>query len=214
MDYNDVKKYFNLSPLEITFSEPVYLRTFEKKPKIIHRVYKLKGEYPKVYFGAKKNSRYLYPLTLNKIISVKHLQETDEFETFEEFKRQFDTRFITEDEIKNLWDKGSYGHGGQYRKDDFKSVGKKGKRVIERFLKGFKNVNEITDHYLKSNYGDYKVHYASEQAYSNRRNARDISIKHREGSSWVNYSSEYAGCGNGAYYLLVGNSKILHMEND
>jgi len=136
-----------------------------------------------------------------------------EFASFEQFRRRFDPRFATRDEIQRLWDSKSPQHGGRYRPSDFRRLHKKGLLTVEHFMRFFNGVQatEPSPGYSLDNNGRryLSVH---ENAWSNQ--GRDITVSHRLGLGYVWYSSEYPGCGNGRYGLLVSPKVFLHTEDD
>jgi hypothetical protein len=140
--------------------------------------------------------------------------------TFEKFKAKFDMRFVTEARLQELWSGKSGQTGCQYARSDFRHIGREGKWVLERFLKRFTNVASTdTTHYLCSdregcekNYRLYEFHTSSGRQSS--RFGRDIKIEHLLGNSLVWYSSEFPGCGNGSYGMLVNEKTWLHLEDD
>jgi hypothetical protein len=140
----------------------------------------------------------------------------DEFTSYEQFKAKFDLNFITEDQILGLWTSKSGQHGGQYKPSDFRSIGPRGKEVLRRFLMTFKGVSS-TDTTGYHQYGNPPSWSLSEKFYSNSPNqtfGRDVSISHTLGIPRVYYSSEYPGCGNGRYGLLVNKNEYLWIEDD
>lgn len=176
-------------------------------------------------YGLKRiNSRkYFYSDDMcdaEKIEIVKNVKadKNNDFSSYEEFKKQFDLRFISEEQIKKLYAENSCQTGQRYKRSDFKTVSAKGRRVVKNFLRKFKNINEPTEFYRDGNIKDYNTPYKilseKEYAFGNRGNARDISISHQTNIPMVFYSSEFAGCGNGSYYILVKSNKILHLEDD
>jgi len=141
-----------------------------------------------------------------------------QFKSYKEFCKKFDTRFIIEKEIRKLWNSKSSQHSGQYNKHDFKRLGKKGKRVMERFLNNFIDVTTINKvyPYHKSNlYDNEEVWvYKEKQNSDSLRLGRDISISHQSNCPYVFYSSEYPGCLNGRYGLIANKNEYLWLEDD
>ena len=140
--------------------------------------------------------------------------------TFEKFKAKFDMRFVTEAKLQELWNGKSGQTGCQYARSDFRRIGREGKWVLERFLKRFTNVaGTDTTHYLCSyregcekNYRLYDCH--NSRGRQSSRFGRDIKIEHLLGNGLVWYSSEFPGCGNGSYGMLVNEKVWLHLEDD
>lgn len=134
-----------------------------------------------------------------------------DFKDYEAFKRKFDPRFITEDEIKKLWNSKSGQHGERYNKKDFHRIGPRGLEVMKRFLTKFKNVTKPDKSiYRETSYGTY----LSERYDSYHHAGRDISISHNIECPYVHYSSEYSGCGNGRYGLVANPREFLWLEDD
>lgn len=138
----------------------------------------------------------------------------DKFTSYEQFKAKFDLNFITEDYIQTLWNGTSSQHGGKYKPSDFRSIGPVGKRLLKQFLVTFKGVTSKD----QSGYQDRNNYWTlSEKRYSSSPSqnvGRDVSISHTLGLPKVFYSSEYPGCGNGRYGLLVNKNEYLWLEDD
>jgi hypothetical protein len=139
------------------------------------------------------------------------------FKSYEEFRKQFDTFFISEAFIKELWAGKSAQTGNKYCKVDFRSIGHEGRRILQRFLVHFKGIESLDGtgyaNRKDETTGDYK--YLHEKYYSyGSRSGRLKTIEHRLGSNRVYYSSEFAGCGNGSYGIVASRSKWLHLEDD
>lgn len=136
-----------------------------------------------------------------------------EFKNFEDFKKKFDTFFITEDEIKKLWNSKSSQHGGKYNKNDFRGLSPSGKYVMEKFLRNFKGINNGGGTGYVAAYDEtHKSLREYHHAYSHT--GRDIKIVHQTNLDWVCYSSEYPGCGNGRYGLIANKNTYLWLEDD
>jgi hypothetical protein len=166
-----------------------------------------------------KSSRhgYLFPdiNTIEKYEIVLDAKAKDEFRTYENFAKKFNTRFITEAEIQKLWLQKSAQTGERYRPSDFKRIGPLGLRLLENFLKFFADVNTEGKYYDPRSDGKKSL----EQRYeSQAHTGRDITIHHTMGRPFVYYSSESYGIkSNGTYgiYGLIANEKeFLHLEND
>lgn len=170
-----------------------------------------------LYYMFKRGGCTGLPLSLKHIKAYEPVIESlDEFKTYEDFKKMFDLQFITEDQIKNLWNSTSAQHGGKYKPSDFKPVSSSARQALQWFLAGFKGVNN-TD---PSTYTEYTFEGSTYRTltgtYYGRggNNSRDIRISHRLGSPQVGYSSEYQGCGNGRYGILATKSTYLWLEDD
>lgn len=218
-----LSKYY---PIRLWFSEPATLQcprhwvreSDNRKAYITHKTgdtltvnkFFLHGD--TLCYASKKTSRtgYYFDM-LDKVVKydiVLGNATKDAFSTFEQFKGRFDLMFITEDEILKLWNGTSSQHGGKYTPRDFHGMGPRGKQVMNDFLRRFKGVKDtprgIYDEkgYMRADYRSY--HHSG----------RDISISHLFGNSYVWYSSEFSGCGNGRYGLVANKSTFLWLEDD
>ena len=155
-----------------------------------------------------------FPLNINNIEKYEPIISSDtEFENFDEFKRKFDTRFITKEQIESLWNTRSSQHGKKYNKQDFRKIGPRGKKTMKRFLNNFSSIyGETGPQYTKSPHGNYQIY--TERYHSSHHAGRDISISHQTNSPSIYYSSEYHGCGNGRYGLIVNKNTFLWLEDD
>jgi hypothetical protein len=135
-----------------------------------------------------------------------------EFTSFEEFKAKFDPYFITEEQIKELWNEGSCQHGGKYIPSDFRHIGPVGKKVMERYLHFFKGVGTGGDEPGYTKYGGQYI--LTQRHTTNHHPGRDITIQHTSDRGYVHYNSEFAGCGNGRYGLVATRNTFLHLEDD
>lgn len=218
--------------IKIWFTEPVELRVnyyISERYEEAGRHWKTKKCYKTVtehvfnklfyngglYYGLKTNTRWGYPAQfLDKIAKWEIILDGNNSVTFpdyEAFKKKFDQHFITEDKIKELWNSKSGQHGHQYRRDDFRQIGKRGRQVMKDFLRFFKGVNDGGgDGYHKNEFGIYLTKYYHAWHHA----GRDISISHLKGNDLVWYSSEYQGCGNGRYGLVATKSTYLWLEDD
>jgi hypothetical protein len=170
------------------------------------------------YVAINRNARYIYPLvfkweqpgdSLFTSVSVVRTAaaKNNAFESYEAFAKRFDLRFISESRIKELWTSGSSQHSGPYRRSDFRQISVAGKPVMQAFLLAFNRWDKATDRYVDGRL--YRAHYAREGT-----RGRDISIEHMAGRDLVHYASEFPGCGNGQYYIVVNANTVLHIEND
>ena len=161
----------------------------------------------KLFYMFKRGGRSGYQISMDNIRSYEPvISSAKKFETFEDFKKQFDLYFITEDYIRTLWEGTSSQHGEKYQPSDFKTISRSGKEALSLFLHRFKGITFDGNEYWKAS-GYYDGSGRSSTS-------RDISISHRMGSPIVNYASEYHGTGNGTYGILVSRSKYLWIEND
>jgi len=129
--------------------------------------------------------------------------------TFERFAAKFDHRFITASEIKDLWDKRGVGH--EFKRSDFRRFGPEGNRLLRRFMETFAGVSDTEGKGYRE-CGTEK--YLEEMHRTYHRLGRDITISHRLGNGFVNYSSEFQGCGNGRYGVVANMHEYLWTEDD
>jgi len=166
-------------------------------------------------YKKKMNGRYGYPVTfLDKIKKwelVLDNKAVNKFNDYDDFLRRFDLQFITEAEVKKLWNGTSAQHGGQYRPSDFRQMGKQGKKVMQRFLNTFTHIDnpDTTRYHVTKDSTNYTEYYRT-----HHHSGRDISISHNAIVPYVWYSSEYAGCGNGSYGLVATKNTWIHLEDD
>lgn len=172
-----------------------------------------------LYSMLRQNGRTGYPFDhCDKIVKWELILDQkglkiESFSTYEQFRKKFDTFFITEDEIQRLWNGTSGQHGGKYVPSDFRRMGPQGLKLMQKFLRFFKGVNEGGGSgYHKSSYGDYFTY--DEHYDSDHHSGRDISITHQTNCGVVHYSSEYHGCGNGRYGLVANKKEFLWLEDD
>jgi len=176
-------------------------------------------------YGLKRRSRkgYVFQTHASNIKEVELLpldNNPSQFKSYEEFKARFDPRFIKEEGIKSLWNSTSGQHGGKYNRSDFRKMGKTGLRVMRRFLLNFTNINDEpkqTYPYHQSNLWPERkepVWVYSEKHHTDHRLGRDISISYQSNSPYLFYSSEYQGCCNGDYGLIVNKNTYLYLEKD
>lgn len=172
----------------------------------------------RLYFATRKRARMLrttsIPLdAVSTVYPVKSDPTSDAFSSYEEFARQFDLRFISAEKVHELWVSGSSQHGGPFRRSDFKPLSKRGKEVMERFLREFVSWDQPAGERSELIRAAHRSDpYNLRGGFSTV--GRDITIEHRAGNQLVFYSSEFPGCGNGSYYIVAKANKILHMEND
>lgn len=206
-------RYLNI---KVWFKQPTKIHTSYHKihEKISHICPKLFLTEGTLYYCVRTNTRYGYPLDINGIEKIEPLINTlIEFKGYEEFRKQFDTYFITEKEIQKLWNEKSSQHGHKYNKKDFRTIGKRGHEVMTQFLTRFKGINN-TDYntYEDSQHGDYKV--LTKRYITWHHSGRDISIEHTSRIGYVFYNSEFHRCGNGRYGLVANKNKYLWLEDD
>lgn len=155
------------------------------------------------WYSVRKNARkgYYFSATMfDHLVDIQADTKNDEFASYEEFKAMFDLRFIGETEIQHLWNSTSAQHGGKYWRPDFKTVSRRNQQYIQEFMTKLGSIN---------NPAAMRLRWGARGP-----TGRDITISHQANSPYITYASEFCDCGNGSYYLLVGNNKILHLEND
>lgn len=212
----------NVFNIKMTFTHPVTIRLGSKKQ--IENVvqYIFKGKFfirnKTLYYVNKKDGRTGCSFPTSSILSYEvDMSSIDHFENYEQFKRNFDLFFITEDEIQNLWNSTSAQHGGKYKPSDFKALSSHAKFALKTFLYRFKGINstdksEYTKHTI--DHKDYYVISAASYGTGNSNFSRDIRISHQYGFPRVFFSSEFHGCANGTYGIIANKNKYLWTEND
>jgi len=214
--------WFSGCKIRVWFSCPVQVRLnrYHSKMVAVHDFMGFfKGQTYGLCYPVKKHGRVGYPMgdLTSKIIKWEPVLGQDEFRNYDQFKAKFDLKFITESEIQKLWDGKSGQHGGKYRLSDFRRLGPKGQYVLKAFLDDFKGLGKVGPAYRDTpTGGNYKVvsaHYSSPSRCGSTF-GRDITISCNSCSSHVYYSSEYPGCGNGRYGLLVNKKEFLWLEDD
>lgn len=211
--------------VEITFKRPVSLYRSRKisslsDPKKKHIFSGFGSNNGNILYLFRKNGRGGYYLPVEQIERYEPvLNSGKEFKDFESFRKKFDTRFISETLIKNLWEGRSAQHGERYNRKDFKRLGPQAKRILPGFLRLFKGIDDTvgegyTDRPATDYYKAYKILSVRHHTYGNGNSGRDITISHQLGLDRVFYSSEYPGCANGDYGLLVSEKEWLYLERD
>lgn len=223
--------------VRVQFSEPVTIQikghwvTFEKTDEFSRRKYVSNKTadvhvfndfvmiHNQLHYTKNRNARYGYPCPwLNKIVSYEPVDDRKrtEFKNFEQFKKKFDTLFITDAEIQRLWNQKSSQHGGRYKPSDFHRLGSRGREVLKKFLLDFKGVPnpEAGPGYHEMKDISPPRQYLTKYYDSYHHTGRDIKISHLAGNEFVWYSSEFHGCGNGRYGLLANKNEFLWLEDD
>lgn len=229
-----VRVWFN-SPVQIRVGRR-YGQTKYKQEHVFSRFFL--GEGAQLCYVTSRSHRSGYPLgdQINLIVKYEPVldphdggAESDVFKSYEQFKRKFDLFFITEAEVKKLWDGTSGQHGGRYLKSDFRRLGRQGVWVMDQFLRFFKgisnggdipgyspgtaeNLSSIPGCRFGGKYFITRANYCSTS--TNINFGRDIHISHQTNLDWVYYASEYVGCGNGRYGLIANKHEFLHLEDD
>lgn len=199
----------------LKFSEPVCFslggRYYSNVRRFKFRKFKYEEGQGRLYFSVSRRARWMHALSYgveDKIVGVEFLSpKKDAFASFEEFARRFDRRFVSEEKLRELWNGTSGQHGGKYRPSDFRTIGPRGRQVVQDFLR----------HYVDTKGGgpayDFDGYHATRYR-SCHHLGRDISVSHLAGNGLVWYSSEFHGCGNGSYYMLATEKTVMHIEND
>jgi hypothetical protein len=136
------------------------------------------------------------------------VKREDRFATFDEFANRFDRRFIKDDALSALWSHGSSQHDGPFRPSDFRGIGPKGRKVVKEFLTLFQDLDTATAGYNAD--GVRSVCHNSGHEHT----GRNISVSHLVKTGEISYNSERPGGGNGAYYVLVTPTTVLHIVGD
>jgi hypothetical protein len=202
------------SDFKIDLIEPAVVERFTTKPVasiVFKKVFVTKGLFC-VCRTKKGRTGYASIRAANvaAITAVPVKGKKDTFESLDEFKKMFDPKFISEETIKELWEKPSSQHGGRYLRSDFSSITGRALWTVNQFLERFISLDKMSGYYM----GDDGPKNLRVYHQTYRASGRDITVNHREGQGYVTFSSEFMGCGNGSYYMLVGKNKKLHLEND
>jgi len=164
----------------------------------------------------KRTGRHGQYFPVDNVVKYEPVLTSDTcFASFEEFKKKFDPQFISDELVQKLWTEKSNQTGRRYCKNDFRSLGKQGRKTLTRFMENFKGITAggpDAPGYTTHTKGVTWVLEAEHLSY--RHPGRDIRISHTAGLDRVFYSSEYSGCGNGRYGLLVNKHEYLWLEDD
>ena len=101
------------------------------------------------------------------------------------FIKQFDSRFITIEEVQRLITEG-------YTSDDIKPLNKEGKKIVQEFISKFTYLNDPTPFKLEV-YGNRNLH----------------SVFHNTMFQYIYYSNINPNNHTGKHYILVNKSRIL-----
>ena len=222
-------------PIKVTFDEPVTINTVRRnviddtfpngEPKAWHYNYSKTAKthvfyrlYGLLYYTLTKNGRHGYKFPDNTIVKweiVLPKEKSDTFNSYEDFRKKFDSRFITEEQIIALYNMKSPQTGKPFAPSDFRRVSPAAKGTLHRFLNRFESVTSSNKEPYDERKMDDSVWYdISCKHYTSTHSGRDITISHTFGIPRVSYSSEFQNCGNGSYGLLVSKSLWLHTEDD
>ncbi len=135
------------------------------------------------------------------------------FPSLVRFRRRFDPRFATDEEVRRLYNQNSGQHGGRYRPNDFRRLHEKGLVAVDKFMRHFRGVGatEPSEGYVRDKGGNFSL---TVRELSWHPAGRDITVSHKLGLGYVWYSSEFHRCGNGRYGLLVTPKTFLWTEDD
>ncbi len=167
------------------------------------------------YYSTRRNGRrgraLGSPDNIKRIAILDDNKNVNKFSplTWEQFWKKIDSRFMSKEKAREIFDKGIDTR--KVSRWNFRRITGKGRGLMERFLEKFKNVNKVTPYHSDSKYG-YKILSEKSRAWGHR--GRDISISHQTNVDCVFWSSEYPGCGNGAYYLVANEKEVLFLEYD
>jgi hypothetical protein len=204
----------------LCYSVPVRFNTsrYRHKESPVHFVSKIFLSGGGYYcYAPKSNSRRGWEIPIENLVSVNVIHgKADVFNSLEEFAKKFDKRFITDEEIKSLWESKSGQHGGQYRPSDFRRVSKVMKNQVKQFVETVQDIRiwKGTKGPLKGFCELDKRYYCSVEHESWHTSGRDIKIEYMLGGEHVYYKSEFHRCGNGSYGLLATENTWLHLEDD
>lgn len=200
----------------IHYSQPQYIHGKKVMEYIIPKLFISDGE--RLCYAYRKNARWGYAIyeILKNAVAVSVIKDsklTDgEFSSFQEFRDMFDPRFISEEEVRRLYEKGSTAYNRPWRRSDFRKISGTAAQVMKRFLEKFVDIYTKTEHYKVDKYSPQgrldEYHKTWHHA------GRDITVSHDFGKKWVSWSSEFQGCGNGDYYLVADKNTVLFIESD
>jgi len=161
------------------------------------------------------SSGYYLPDNIYENIKSWEVSIVDDSMSYEDFKKRFDMRFITEIELQRTWANKSPQHGGEYKKTDFKSMSTRGRKLFLDFLCKFESVRVPTENYKV----DYGPSTSTKDVLHERYNpwsdkGRTISIEHHYPSPYVLYSTEDKMGGKEKCYIVANKNEVLHLEND
>lgn len=135
--------------------------------------------------------------------------------TYLEFEKKFDLRFITKKEIFRTWSNNSPQHGDSFKKTDFKSMSKQGRKLLQSFLTQFESVRVPTLCYKFSMYPSTSTPDLLRENYNPwSEKGRTITIEHHYPNPYILYASEAKMGGKEKAYLIVNENEVLHLEND
>jgi hypothetical protein len=112
--------------------------------------------------------------------------------TFEQFRKKFDTRFISEENILKIFND-EYKHTFK-----FAYPSKTGKTLLKAFCKHFGNIYTDT-------LNTYYTHYGN--------NGKNIFVKHDVGEKQVVYQS-YSKYSETKYYIVANPNLLIYVETD
>jgi len=215
----EMARLSNYMKIKIKFSLPVSIRIGRRyKESNTHTFVALFEKNGNLYYKQRRTARTGRPISTYLIESWEPIpRRSTEFRDYQEFAKKIDRRFMDEKGIKDLWNSKSGQHGGQYRPNDFRKLSKTGIRLVKEFMHYFNGIDaEPSEGYRDVSEGDNKVlsrkHYSTGQM--NSQFGRDITVSHQTNIPRVYWSSEYPGCGNGRYGLLVNEREYLWLEDD
>jgi hypothetical protein len=206
--------------VKIRFHNPesFYIRPRKRIENVTEYVFPdffIKGD--TLYYKLKREGISGYPIALDRIAAYEPVLSTvNKFTSYEHFRKKFDTFFITEKLIKELYAEKSSQTGDRYRPSDFKSISSAGKKALKMFLIRFKGVNcTDTESYSEQTYEGKTTYYITNYSYGgNSNSSRDVSVEHTMGAPLVHYSSEQTGGGHQRCGLLANRSTYLWLEDD
>jgi hypothetical protein len=150
----------------------------------------------------------------NHVIKYEPVPTNDTFKSKEAFAKKFNPDWITTARIDELWNSKSTQTGKQYAPSDFKSLSTKGKWLLNQFLQYYKKDFSGNFYRESTAFLPKKVMIYSERHKTMGPGGRDITLSHQEGRDWIDYASEFPGCGNGTYGIIANRNEYLHLEDD
>jgi hypothetical protein len=205
-----ISKFTKASKIDKKFDENGRLIGWTKKrmPKKDYIFYLKKSTRGFVCLSNRDNARYIYPYyTLfndNEVESIDRYIEKNKDINWIEYNRKYIIKNIHPNMWKSLIDSLNTG-------EEKYLLTESGDRKIKTVSIGSKFPKWVCDKVKES------IENKTDFRYSTRGEKRDLSIEIKvqaDGYVYGWYSSEYAGCANGAYYLLINPRTAIFAEYD
>lgn len=225
MNKEDAFRRLDKFRVKLTYGEPVYLgRGFSRKAKTEFIVRFFRSTNGILCFAPnRKRVRTGYPvfgtfdsMKLNKLIGMEEFKSKEPELSQEEFDKR-EVKKVLKRLHPNVWPEfreelENYLKGEGDRPYFLRNNGKAVFRNIKSVFKYRSDDLEGIKRAMEEK-GDYSCCVRG----SGRGNSRDRSVQVRtekDGTTRAWFSSEYYGCGNGSYYLLINPTTALYIEDD